>query len=133
MGAWGAGAFDNDDACDWVDDLENVRDLSIVRDALRVVIETAETYLELPEASSALAACEVIASLRGNRGDTSHSQTVDRWVQANPHDVPPDLIEAAVAAIDRILGPASELRELWEEAESGEWIAAVTDLRSRVV
>jgi hypothetical protein len=34
--------------------------------------------------------------------------------------------------IVRILGPESELRELWEDAGDEEWLAAVEDLRNRM-
>jgi Domain of unknown function (DUF4259) len=34
MGAWGAGPFENDDASDWVYELEEAPDLNFVRDVL---------------------------------------------------------------------------------------------------
>ena len=47
--------------------------------------------------------------------------------------VPPSLQKRASAAIDRILGDESELRDLWEEGSEGAaWRAAVEDLRRRI-
>jgi hypothetical protein len=53
MGAWGAGAFDNDDALDWLSELGDSPDFALGRAALDV---TALEYLEAPEGSAALAA-----------------------------------------------------------------------------
>jgi hypothetical protein len=67
MGAWGVLAFDNDDAADWAYDFAEADDLSLVESAFDTVAE-AEDYLEAPEASNALAACEVLARLNGKAG-----------------------------------------------------------------
>ena len=42
------------------------------------------------------------------------------------------MVKGALAAIDRIQRPPSELMELWEEEDPDEWLAAVADLRRRV-
>ncbi|TVS08200.1 MAG: DUF4259 domain-containing protein [Phycisphaerales bacterium] len=132
MGDWGYGAFDNDDAGDWAYDLEESDDLSLVEEAIDTVLE-AEGYLDAPDASVALAACEVIARLQGRFGKRdSSTETVDAWVEAHPLRVPPELVERADRAIDRIIGPESELRELWDDAGSEAWLAAVEELRGRV-
>ena len=44
MGAWGVLAFDNDDANDWVYELEEVGDLSLVESALNTVAEAEEYF-----------------------------------------------------------------------------------------
>lgn len=133
MGAWGVLAFDNDEANDWAYDLEGVNDLALVEDAFRKVEAAGGGYLEQGDAASALAACEVIARLRGRPGYTNaYTEKVDRWV-AEHHVRPSDqLIGRGTAVIDRILGDDSELRELWEEAGDQEWRASVDDLRNRM-
>ena len=40
MGAWGAGTFDNDTACDWAGGLENTDDLRHVKAALGAVSQS---------------------------------------------------------------------------------------------
>lgn len=133
MGAWGVLAFDNDDANDWAYDLDGVTDLSLVESAFEQVEAAGSSYLEQGLACNALAACEVLARLRGRPGYTNaYTDKVDQWVAAHPIDPPPALIARGEAAIVRILGPGSELRDLWEEAEGEEWRAAVDDLRSRM-
>ena len=66
MGAWGSGHFENDDAMDWVWELEADRDGSVVRAALGAVAELADlpsTWRHLPP-SSAIAAAAVVAKAR---------------------------------------------------------------------
>jgi hypothetical protein len=134
MGAWGVGSFENDTACDWTYGLDEVEDLSLVRETLAAALDCGEDYLDADLACEALAACEVLARLKGNWGlRDSFSETVDRWVESHPMEVPADLVDTALYAIDRTLTPPSELLELWEEgAEAGEWRKDVEDLRSRV-
>lgn len=48
-------------------------------------------------------------------------------------EVPGNLVTAADAAIERILGPDSELPELWDEGGHNEtWHNAIDDLRTRI-
>ena len=48
MGAWGSGNFENDDAMDWVADLEETRNLKLVKQTLREVLDAGDGYLEAP-------------------------------------------------------------------------------------
>lgn len=134
MGAWGVNTFDNDTACDWIHGLEDVEDLSLVRETLANVLAVGTEYLDSDIACEGLAACEVIARLKGNWGmKNAYTESLDKWVTEHPANPPTDLVDQALAAIDRILTPPSELRELWdEEGENTEWRDAVNDLRSRV-
>ena len=91
--------------------------------------------MESDAACKALAACEVLARLRGQPGYTnSYTETVDKWVASHRKQIVPseEVLARASDAIDRILGEGSELRELWDEARSDEWRAAVEDLRTRL-
>jgi hypothetical protein len=134
MGAWGELAFDNDTANDWAYGLEDVDNLSLVESAFDELEEADDDDLDQGIACEALAACEVIARLQGNPGyKNSFTQKVDDWVAA--HKIKPSaaLVPRASAAIDRILGEDSELRQLWEEGDMGEkWRKSVEDLRRRM-
>ncbi|MCC6899205.1 MAG: DUF4259 domain-containing protein [Polyangiaceae bacterium] len=134
MGAWDVGTFDNDTASDWAYELHGSEDLGLVESAIEAVLITASDYLDADEACEALAACEVLARLRGRWGDrTPHTEAVDGWVEAHPMSPPEDLLARAVEAIDRILAEASELRELWDESDEGDkWRATVAELRARL-
>lgn len=133
MGTRGVLAFDNDDANDWAHGLEDVADLSLVEAAFDVVV-AANQYLEAPDASNALAACEVLARLKGNVGySNSYTETVDQWVAEHPVEPPDELLTRASRVVERILGDNSELRELWGESDDNDqWIAAVHELLERL-
>jgi hypothetical protein len=133
MGAWSADAFGNDAACDWSYGLKKVGDLSLVRQAMEAVLNLEEDFLDADTASEALVACEVLARLKGNWGVRNpYTETVDHWVESHKIEPPENLIQTALAAIDRIRSPQSELLDLWEEGDPSEWQAAVDDLRERV-
>lgn len=133
MGAWDVDTFDNDMACDWAYELEDCEDLAVVEEALEAVLQVGDDYLDSDEACAALAACEVLARLKGNFGKRdSYTETVDKWVEAHPQTPPEPLVEMALKVIDRIRTAPSELLDLWEESDAAGWSAAVEDLRGRV-
>ena len=135
MGAWGADTFDNDTACDWSYELEDSEDLSLVEAALREVRDVErDDVVDSDLGSEALAACEVIARLRGRWGKRDGTtETVDAWVKAHRIIPPAALVKLAVETIDRIAGEGSELAELWSESEEeAAWRNCVADLRQRV-
>lgn len=134
MGAWGHESFANDDAADFVAALGDAADLSLVGEAIDELLAESDDYVPMDFAGAAIAACEVIARLKGNWGRRdSASEPVDRWVEAHPQKVPSKLIRRATKAIDRILDDDSELRELWYEGDAGDaWNNAMLDLRRRV-
>jgi hypothetical protein len=133
MGAWSADSFGNDTACDWSAGLEGVDDLGLVRETLERILTHGDEYLESDPACEALAACEVIARLKGNWGVRDpYTETVDKWVESHKIKPPEDLVQTAFAVIGRILTPPSELLELWEEADPAEWRSAIDDLRNRL-
>lgn len=134
MGAWGHDTFDNDTACDWAYDLEECDDLSVIKDTLNRVLDCDEDYLDSDYGSEGLAACDVIARLRGNWGVRNpYTETVDQWVESHSRLKTDALVPIALRVIDRIVGEDSELAELWQDSESlDEWERAVADLRKRL-
>jgi hypothetical protein len=129
MGAWSHESFGNDDAMDWIAELE-AEGLPAASGALAAIEEIAPEYLEAPICASALAAAEVVAGLRG-RPAAQLPQEVRQWIAENPGD-PGELAAVAQRAVDAIASK-SELRELWEESGEFEtWRAAVADLRARL-
>src|SRR5688572_22259191 len=112
MGSWDVGSFDNDTAADWTYGLEEVDDLSYVEATLdSVVSHPSQENLSAEAGECAIAAAEVIARLRQKGGEESaYSETVDTWVRAHRIAPPPALVTKAVAALDRVMAPPSELR-----------------------
>jgi hypothetical protein len=135
MGMWGERAFDNDSANDWAYGLEDVDDLSLVDAALQQLENVGGgDYLDAELACNALAACEVLARVRGNFGyRDAYTEKVDLWAVRHRAVVSDVMLRRATSAIDRILGERSELRELFEaDASREKWRGGVFDLRRRL-
>lgn len=133
MGAWGTGAFDNDTACDWSNDLVDAEDLTFVQNTLSSAQEVDDDELDADLGAEALAACEVVARLQGRGGrKDANTEIVDRWVKAHPVKPPAELVKLATHVIDRVteVGSGSELAQLWSGDHT--WRASMQDLRKRV-
>jgi hypothetical protein len=132
MGAWGYGTFENDVAADWVYGLES-EGLEHIPATLRAVLED-DDYLDSDIASEGLAAAEVVARLSGRPGeDVGDVEELDAWLGSNRIEPPPEWVAAALAAVDRVVAPNSELADLWGETEDvAAWRASVADLRQRL-
>jgi hypothetical protein len=130
MGAWSHEPFGNDDAGDWVWELEKTNDFSLLETALSTVTDAAADYLEAPECCEALAAAEVVAALL-DKPCASLPDDVAAWVKGKPRPGPA-LTGKARAAVAAILG-SSELQELWEESDDYlQWQAITKDLEVRL-
>jgi hypothetical protein len=134
MGSWGIDIFENDTACDWVNELEGESDLSLIESTLDEVLNVGADYLDSDPAREALAAAETIARLKGNWGNRdSSTETIDKWVEATRLIPPQALIEKALKATERVLSGPSELLELWGEGEEfTAWEESVKDLSRRL-
>jgi len=133
MGAWGLDTFENDVACDWAYDLEETG-MKLVETSLAAVLSRGSEIVDADVACEGLAACDVVARLRGKFGQRdAYTEDIDAWVDATGEPPSAKLLASAVAALDRIIGPDSELPELWEEAgQVDDWRMAVAALRARL-
>jgi len=131
MGAWGAGSFHNDAALDWIADLVDAQDVALVAAALAEVGELGDTgYLDADVACYALAAAEVVAATLG-RPMAAPPEPLAAWL-AEGRLIDCALVVVALQALARIRA-RSELRDLWlDTATSGEWLAAVGELETRL-
>ncbi len=130
MGAWGIGHFENDDAGDWVFELEDTKSLDPVKSAFAAVDESGD-YLESPDASAALAAAEIIAAIRGNPA-SDLPESVASIIDDLGAAVHGDLAAKAISVVEKVKS-GSELRELWEETDDfAEWLSKVDDLLQRL-
>lgn len=131
MGAWGTGNFDNDDAADWVLELQDAQDLSLVVETLQTVTEHGDEYLEAPDCCRALAAAEVIVALN-QAGSPSLPDEVRQWVDAHRNVNGSRYVELALRAVGRVKTD-SELKELFDESDSAEaWYGVLDDLAARL-
>ena len=129
MGAWGIGNFENDDAADWVYDLEKAEGTELLSKSLQEAVK--DGYLEAPECTLALAAAEVVAALTG-RPAPNLPDEVKAWVSAHDQSLHQDLVAMAHAAVSRIKVD-SELLELWQDTDDlDNWIGITDELLSRL-
>jgi hypothetical protein len=132
MGAWGTGSFQNDDAMDWVYELEE-SGVSFLKETLEAVTETPGEYVERPECANAIAAAEVIVSLQGVI-PASLPPEVRQWVSAHRKAKAGKLVPLALQAVQRIrTDDDCESKVLWDESASrDEWYNALDDLEARL-
>lgn len=129
MGAWGHKSFENDDAMDWIGELETATDTAPIVQAFDEVLQ-AEDYLEAPAASVGIAAAEVVAALLG-RPAADLPDEVSSWL-VGKQPPKPGLVRKAQAVVKRVL-EESELQELWAESEdSTKWQQEMEDLLHRL-
>jgi hypothetical protein len=126
VGTWGTGPFDNDEAADFADDLDDASPderVALVRGVLTRTVRATE-YLD--EAELAVAAAALIAAQcpGGRPVDTVYGpeQPLPRF--------PEDLRELAARALDRILADEPGLRGNWADpADTRRWLASVRAFR----
>jgi len=129
MGAWGVGNFENDDAGDWMWELEESAGTQLLISTLEAA--TKDGYLESPTSCSALAAAEIVAALKG-RAAPNLPDDVGKWVATNATSVDGNLLRLARDAVLRIKDK-SELQELWQETgDFAEWQRLLEDLLMRL-
>jgi hypothetical protein len=113
--------------------LESANDSEILSEAIGLAMDAGD-YLEAPEGSRLLCACEVIAAL-GGQPSTNLPDEVRQWVGNHKTLDASELIPIALQAIDRVLGENSELDQLWKEDENEYlvWREKVLAIKSRML
>ncbi|GAB3745156.1 hypothetical protein GCM10027594_23790 [Hymenobacter agri] len=133
MGAWGHRNFENDSAMDFVGDfLESPTEVA-VSDTLGFVIDASADgeYIEVGEASAALAAAEVVAAVIGQAA-ADLPEELRAGIAEMHFEINPKLVSKARKAVSVILRK-SELQELWAEAgEMNDWQQVQSGLLARL-
>ena len=130
MTAWGVGPFQNETAAEYA--AEIVQDGAYaLAEAFDVALDPDNDYLEAEEGHRAVAAAETLAAVL--TGDTSAltDAALRAWVQnADPAELT-HLRPHAMEALERVLGPGSELPDLWEDSEDADaWQGDIQRLRA---
>ena len=130
MGTWGAGSFDNDQATDFVHQLQE-SGVALLDECLGV--DPGRPDMDVCVGTDVIAAAEVVAALAGRPAADFPSQ-LSPWVAKHRSIEPSRYSERAVALLDVVLSERSELRRLWEENQElyGEWRQRVVDLKQRL-
>ena len=127
MGTWNVGAFDNDDAGDFIDDLAEAPDWRTVLQMLDHVTKTVG-YLEAPEGQMAVAAAAIVAAAVGEAMILPDDR---RELKAALGAPPEGAVALARSALARVVAPASELDELWQEGDDHDaWLAQIAALQT---
>lgn len=130
MGAWGIGNFENDEAMDWIYELEDSKDFAVLERALKAVTRDESGAADVFDACAALAAAETVAALLGFPPDDLPEE-VESWIDGKP-EPPNNLVALAQRAVEAVK-KKSELRDLWEEQENvDEWTEVLNDTQSRL-
>jgi hypothetical protein len=131
-GAWGYRAFENDDALDWISELEATTGTQLLEAAVRQVDARAQ-YVEAPACTVALAAAEVIAAANGLSAKNLPPK-VGVWIKRIRPTVSVALLAEARAAVGMCRSlQKSELRQLWQESKDEKlWLDETASLLSRL-
>ena len=131
MGTWGTGPFDSDDALDWVWELQEAPDWSVVDSALRTAADTApDVDLEAPAGQVAWAAATVVTAAA--HPGVAVPDEVAAWLDRHRGACPAELRSLASRALERVLADRSELVALWNEAGNDDWLTDVQRLVSQL-
>lgn len=129
MGVWGVGIFENDDALDLLTALVKSQNIYLVDKILQAALGA--QYLEQKEASCALAAAEVVASIKNANYSYVPSSAV-KWIRKQKITNIENKVHLALKAVQRVRTD-SELRNLWIESRNEpEWFMAVDSLLDRL-
>jgi hypothetical protein len=129
VGAWGAGSFENDAALDWLGELR--RGEASLREALNDAA-SASRPLDVDGASAAIAAAELVAESRGQKGQLRLPKDATLWLAAQKVPFPDEVVTLAHQAVTRVLA-SSELQQLWDEqGPNNDWRIVTQTLLRRL-
>lgn len=131
MATWGVGAFENDDARQFLAEVQE-DGLFALEEAFDVVLDS-EGELEAPEGARAVAAAALLAAiLTGEAGGVP--QEARGWVvQQRPEGVE-SWRAPALSALDLVQSDASDLPAVWlERGQYDAWQTQLLALRERLV
>jgi hypothetical protein len=132
MDIWGTGPFENEAGAAFADEVVQDGEFALA-EAFDVALDPETDFLAAEEGHRTLAAAEILAAVLD--GDTQNivSARLRSWVQeADAVDLAP-LRDVARDAVGRVVGPESELPDLWaENADADEWLGTVQTLQMRL-
>ncbi len=130
MGAWGYGVFEDDSALDFLE--EEFLGAQDPRPVMaRAFSEGSAPDLDYERGCAVLVCAAVLSALvEGNPLDDSEDPEWAQWRTSLPTLDYGALYAPAAKALKELLGPGSELRELWEENEEDypAWVQQVLNL-----
>src|SRR5688572_22248111 len=105
MGKRGVGSFDNEQAMDFVSELEDTKDLSLLEAALD--LEDEDEDLDVSIGEDIVVAGEIVAAMMGKPGRNLPTE-VSAWVAAHRDDDVSTLRPKAIHLLQAVLSEGSE-------------------------
>ncbi|WP_407538499.1 DUF4259 domain-containing protein [Deinococcus radiomollis] len=117
MESWGTGSFENDAATAFIQEV--LEDGSVaIEEALEVALDPDVTDLAAEEGARAVAAAEIVQiHLSGDTAQVTDAG-LRAWLAELDEGELSELQSLALEALERVLGPGSELPELWADDPS---------------
>lgn len=134
MDAWDASAFGNDSASDWLTELLESNDMSMIKEAFDSVLAMGDEPVEMQVGEEGIAAADVVAWLYGRPGKADEfGEQIESWMDEHELEVSEPQVKKARKVVDRVLKAPSELRDEWEASDDFEsWTKALADLKERL-
>ena len=133
MGAWGSGIYDNDEALDFLSEIEGDLTLETLEYVLDKLLEKGTGYLELSDAAASLVTADIVARILGHKGKVPEVAELKEQIAHIKAAPGKQLIDKGHRAVSRVLTEPSEMLELWQEADEFEgWKSSVEDLLRRL-
>jgi hypothetical protein len=127
MGAWGAGYFENDDAQDWLGELEE-SGLDAIQSALLVADEE---EIDAVDGARAVAAAVVVLAMAGSTVKDMPEE-LEAWLEEHAKRPDAALMERAQNAMHAVY-EESELRDVWEDTDDFDhWAKLMRQLIKRL-
>lgn len=125
-----------DDVQDWVGDFVEGRDLTLAEQLIAAVNGDSDGYLDLKAGAGGWVACELVAAwYQKSTSDLTMCPEIREWADQGIQSgvkLGRQLVSAARLALERVSGDESEFAELWRDADSEGFQAAMSSLRRRL-
>ena len=131
MGAWGTAVFDNDDAADFANEIEDAGSFAEMRELLDRALSTvinSDEFLDNGDASTGAAAAALIAAWDKPELLGERAYSLEEWPKFDAA-LPDELRAKAGQALDRILRPGDDNEHFLLGDEAGEWNDVAADIR----
>lgn len=130
MNIWGIGSFENEVGAAFAQEVAQDGAFALA-EAFDVALDPDTDFLAAEEGHRTLAAAEVLAAALTGETENVTDAGLRAWLEgAHPADLEP-LRDLAREALGRVLGPDSELPDLWADEQDAEaWREDVERLRA---
>ncbi len=126
MSPWGIGTFEDELACDWIEDLEDSDPVAFLAHCLDLGDEQPLGYLAC---IGVLCSAEIISATSSNTA-SKLPEALQRWIESHPEiDLKPFVLPAIIG-LRKVLAEDSEISLLWNDNEQSgsDWLKSKKEL-----